>query len=104
MRADDGRTVEVDRPMAHPPKRVTRDGVVYRRVYTVPEAKVSINPHFVSHSLPLGTRGPDGRVTSPYSNDVDQKTRKPRFSSWKQIREAEARSRGIDGAKAVAYD
>lgn len=90
--------------MSSPPKYARRNGKIYRRVYTVPEAQVSINPHFVSHSLPRATRGPDGQLTSPYSKSIEPGTGKPRFDSWRGIREAEAFSQGTDGVKAVKYD
>lgn len=104
MQAEDGDTLEVDRPMSHPPQYIRRNGKTYKRVYTVPEAKISINPHFVSHSLPRATKDENGQLHSPYSKDVEPGTGKPRFSSWKGIREAEAFSKHNDQHRAVAYD
>jgi hypothetical protein len=107
FRSADGRTVEVDRPMTDAPKfgePLELDGVVYLRVPTIPVAKVSINPHFVSHSLPRATRQPDGSLFSPYSTDIEPETLKPRFSSWQGVREAEGFSKYNDGDRAIVYD
>jgi hypothetical protein len=107
FRSESGREVEVERPMTDAPKfgePLELGGVVYYRVPTIPEARVSINPHFVSHSLPLAQRKPDGSLYSPYSKNVDPETLKPRFGSWKDVREAEGFSKHNDGERAVVYD
>lgn len=104
MQAEDGETLEVERDMHYPPQWIRRNGKTYKRVYTVPEAKVAISPHFVSHSLPRAQKLPNGRLHSPYSKDVEPGTGKPRFDSWKAVREAEGFSKHNDRERAVVYD
>lgn len=102
-----GKVIERERPMLKAPPigaRIMWQGEAYFRVPNMPQAKVSPNLHLTSHSLPRATKQADGSWHSPYSKQVCPETGKPRFTSMKQVREAEARSAHIDGDHKIIYD
>lgn len=105
--AGDGSVREVEASMHAPPRIGSRrkwDGKWYRRVPNLPRPQVSPNLHFASHALPRGRPDATGKLVSPYSKDVDQKTGKPRFNSYADVRNAEAYSKHNDHQAGFVYD
>lgn len=106
-KSESGKIIEKMIPITRAPKighRIKFQGEVYTRIPNLPDAKVSPNIHFVSHSLPRATKQADGSWHSPYSKDVEPSTGKPRFHGMTSVRDAEAKSRDIDKDKNIVYE
>ena len=102
-----GKVIEKMIPITRAPKighKIKHAGEVYVRVPNIPEPKVSPNIHFTSHSLPRATKQADSSWHSPYSKHVEPETGKPRFHGMTEVRDAESRSKDIDGDKNIVYD